>query len=98
MSLGETVIYCGPEGCSYETVSLYRLCVPNVFGERAGSAADPGPALPQCVLATITLVAVGGWGVLEKGEAGAGPRGKVGLVLRSLAVTALLGVESDPSC
>lgn len=62
MSLGETVIYCGPEGCSYETVSLYRLCVPNVFGERAGSAADPGPVLPQCVLATITLVAVGGVG------------------------------------
>lgn len=62
MSLGETVIYCGPEGCSYETVSLYPLCVPNVFGERAGSAVDPGPVLPQCVLVTITLVAVGGGG------------------------------------
>lgn len=58
------------KGCSYETVSLYRLCVPNAFGGRAGSAVDPSHVLPQSVLATITLV--GGVG-LEVGEAGLDP-------------------------
>ena len=66
--------------------------MPNVFGERAGSAVDPSPVLPQSVPATIALVGGGG---LETGEAGAGSRGTVGLALCSLAITALLAVESD---
>ena len=70
------------KGCSYETVSLYRLCVPNVFSERAGSAVEPSSVLPQSVPVTIALVGGGG---LETGEAGAGSRGTVGIALCSLA-------------
>ena len=69
--------------------------MPHAFGGRAGSAVDPSRVLPQSVLATTTLVGVVG---LEVGETGAGSRGKVGLALRSLAITALFGVESTPSC
>ena len=83
------------KGCSYETMSPYRLCVPNAFGGRAGSAVHPSRVLPQSVLATTILV--GGVG-LEVGEAGAGSRVKVGLALCSLAITGLFGVESTPSC
>ena len=66
--------------------------MPNVFSERAGSAVEPSSVLPQSVPVTIALVGGGG---LETGEAGAGSRGTVGIALCSLAVTALLGVESD---
>lgn len=42
--------------CSHVEVSLYRLHVPNAFGERAGFDVDPSHVFPQGVLEAITLL------------------------------------------
>ena len=70
-------------------VSLCRLCVSNVFGERAGFDMDANHILPQGVLAAITLIRhVVGVGV-SKACVGC----EVGLPLCFMAVTALSEVE-----
>ena len=57
MNLGETqlsaVVLKG--WCFYVEVSLPRLCVPSVFGVRAGFDVDASQVFPHGVLATITL-------------------------------------------
>ena len=45
--------------CSYVGAFIYRLHVPNAFGERAGFDVDPSHVFPQGVLAAITLVGSG---------------------------------------
>ena len=79
--------------CFYGGVSLHRLCVPSVFGVRAGFDADASHVFPHGVLATITLIE----GVAGDGGARACTGCEVGLPLCSLAVATLSGVESAPT-
>ena len=65
--------------------SLYRLCVPNAFGGRAGFDMNTSHIFPQGVLAAITLVRSGA----GEGGARAGSRCELGLLLYSVAISAL---------
>ena len=80
------------EGCSYVGASLYRLCVPNAFGGRAGFEMDVTYIFPQGTVAAITFI---GRGAGDEG-ARAGIGCEVGLPLCSVAKTALSGVRSNP--
>lgn len=66
--------------------------MPNAFGGRFGFDVDARHSFPQDVLATITLVG----GRAGDGEARAGIGHEAGLPLCSAAITALLGVVTDP--
>ena len=72
--------------------SLCRLRVPIPFGGRAGFDMDASHVFCQGVLAAIILVG----GEVGDGCARAGVGYEVGLPLCSVAITALLGVGSDP--
>ena len=78
--------------CPYVDMSLHRPHVPRAFGGRAGSVVSISHVLPQGGLAALTLVG-GGAG---DGGARTGARCDPGLPLCSVAITAILGVASDP--
>ena len=92
MKLGETVIYPGLEGLSSVGAFLHSLHVPSSFDGRAGSDMSTSHIFPQGVLAASILVG-GGAG---EGGAEARARCEAGLLLCSVAITALLGAGSDP--
>ena len=52
------------KGYVFVGISLYRLCVPNVFDTMTGFHVDSSHVFPQCMQAAITLlggvVVVGG--------------------------------------
>ena len=72
--------------------SLYRLCVPNAFGGRAGFEMDVTYIFPQGTVAAITFI---GRGAGDEG-ARAGIGCEVGLPLCSVAITPLLWLGPDP--
>ena len=80
------------KGCFYVGASLYRLCVSNSFGGRAGFGMETSYIFPRCVLAVISLiggvVCVGGFKACVGCEAG--------LPLCSVVVTILSGSGSAP--
>ena len=80
------------KGSSYVGASLYRLCVPCAFGERAEFDMNASHIFPQGVLPFITLV-VGGAG---DRQTRAGTLCVVGLPLFSVALTTLFGAGSGP--
>ena len=69
-----------------------NLCVPSGVGKTAGSGVSTGRVFPSGVLATLTRVGSGA----GDGEAGARARCGPGLLLCSVANTALLGLGSGP--
>ena len=80
------------KGWSCVRVSLYRLCVPNAYGGKAGSDVDASHIFPQGVLTALTLVGGGA----RDGRARAEARCKTGLPLCSVAITAPSRVRSNP--
>ena len=91
MKLGGTVIYSGLEGLSL-CECPYTVHVPSGFSGSAGSDTSTNHLFPQGVLAAIALVQSGvGGGVARKRA-----RCELGLLLCSVAINTLFGVQWGP--
>lgn len=90
MNLGETVTHCGLE---WLNIPLQTVCAQCLWWE-GWILHDTSDVFPQGEPAAITLVGAGGTG---DGGTRAGAWSEAGFLLRSVAITTLPGVGSDPN-